>query len=60
MLRTIAVFGSIFAAGYVARRYFGWDTDKLLDQAKDKLGSFQSKTKTSHPPSRGAGERAAI
>ncbi|MGZ3651789.1 MAG: hypothetical protein ACXVB9_03960 [Bdellovibrionota bacterium] len=42
--RTVGVFGTIFLAGYVAKRYFGWDTDALLDTAKDKLNTLQSKT----------------
>jgi hypothetical protein len=42
IFRTVGVFGTIFAAGYVAQRYFGWDPKGLLNQAKDKLGDVTS------------------
>lgn len=44
LLRTGVFFGSLFAAGYVAQRYFGWDAKGLLNQAKDKIDDATSQT----------------
>lgn len=47
LVRTGLSLGTIFAAGYIARRYFGWNTDALMDKAnsvKDKISEdFSSK-----------------
>ena len=62
--RTVGVFGTIFLAGYVAKRFFGWDTDALLDRAKDTLNEVQSKaldkTRSLKAPLKDTLERHAI
>jgi hypothetical protein len=50
--RTVGVFGSMYLASYVAKRYFGWDSDSLVNQAKDKLNDFTGQTKNFQPPSK--------
>jgi len=65
IFRTVGVFGTIFAAGYVAQRYFGWDARGLMDQAKDKLNDMSgshgsSSTDTLKAPLRDTAERHAI
>lgn len=46
IIRTVGFFGAIFAAGYVAQKYFGVDTRGLLDQAKDKLDDLRESSPT--------------
>jgi hypothetical protein len=58
--RTVGVFGTILAAGYVAKRYFGWDSDSLVNQAKDKLSDFTGQAKNFQPPSKGNAKSSAI
>jgi hypothetical protein len=50
MLKAIMTFGSIFAAGYVARKYFGWNPKGLMDQAKGKLNDLTDSSSSAAAP----------